>query len=83
MATIPKRRKVSSKALQQVLHTGGISIKGLADLLRKLHDVDAADVLEASRWDTIIAQRTLATEERNVNLVSCRVCCALIRTCFV
>ena len=54
MASGPhKRRKVSSKSMQHLLHTGGISILGLATLLKKLKedDGDAASLLDARRSD--------------------------------
>ena len=52
MASGPhKRRKVSSSAIQHLLHTGGISILGLTALLKKIKeaDEDVASVLDATR----------------------------------
>ena len=54
MASGPhKRRKVSSSAIQHLLHTGGISILGLSALLKKIKeaDEDVASVLDATRYD--------------------------------
>jgi len=38
-----KRQRTASKSLRSVLHTGGISLKGLAEVLDKLRGIDAAD----------------------------------------
>jgi hypothetical protein len=45
-----KRARPTKESLQHLLHIGGISTVGLAELLRTIRESDAPSVLEASRY---------------------------------
>ena len=61
MASDGKRKRARStrESLQRMLHTGGISIVGLADLLKTLREGDCPDVLNASRFALRTARHSL------------------------
>ena len=55
----PKRRRLSRDTLRSLLHTGGVSIKGLAEILKKLQSAEQGDFALRSARNEIFAELAL------------------------
>lgn len=59
-----KRKRLSHDALQRMVHTGGISVVGLAALFKKIKAENVADVPDTTRSDMRAARQLLYDEVR-------------------